>query len=157
NFGMPKTDLLGHMPAAIRVQPSEAQGAPATAPPWEEEGEARDRSLPPIEAREVVIRICDDRTLHEQIRRAIRQRIEAQGVQAFGDALIGHSEEHHGRLAPHFYDSYYFVLAGDPKQDPPVEGYLSEIGYAGRREPPSAPLPAAAAEAAPGAGAAVVC
>src|SRR5204863_5679090 len=124
NFGMPKTDLLGHMPAAIRVQPTEAQAASAGAPPWEEESDQRDRSLPPLEARDVVIRICDDRTLHEQIRRAIRHSIEALGVQAFGDQLIGHSEAQHGRLAPHFYDSYYYILAGDPKQDPPVEGYL---------------------------------
>jgi hypothetical protein len=133
NFGMPKTDLLGYMPSAIRA-PAGAPlvGAP---PPAAEDEDERDRSLPPVEAREVVIRICDDRTLHEQIRRAIRQKIEAEGVQAFGDQLIRHSEAQHDRLAPHFYDSYYYILAGDPKQDPPVEGYLSEIGYAGRSEP----------------------
>jgi hypothetical protein len=48
--------------------------------------------------------------------------------------LISHSEAKYGQLAPEFYDSYYFVLAGDPKQDPPVEGYLAEIGYGGRRD-----------------------
>jgi hypothetical protein len=152
NFGMPKTDLLGSMPESIRARPTEAQ-----APAWAgvEEPETRDRSLPPPEAREVVIRICDDRTLHEQIRRAIRQAIEAQGVQAFGDRLIAHSEAKHGQLAPDFYDSYYFVLAGDPKQDPPVEGYLAEIHYGGRRDG-GVPLaqvitPAAAPGAAPAA------
>lgn len=157
NFGMPKTDLLGHMPDSVRARPAESQ-----APAWAgvEEGEARDRSLPPPEARDVVIRICDDRTLHEQIRRAIRQTIEAQGVQAFGDMLIGHSEAKYGQLAPEFYDSYYFVLAGDPKQDPPVEGYLAEIGYGGRRD--GVPLaqvttPPPAAPAASDAGASVIC
>jgi hypothetical protein len=157
NFGMPKTDLLGHMPDSIRAKLSTEPGS-AGASAWdEEETEERDRSLPPVEARDVVIRICDDRTLHEQIRRAIRQKIEAEGVQAFGDTLIGHSEAHHGRLAPQFYDSYYFVLAGDPKQDPPVEGYLSEIGYAGRREPTGVPLSPSAAAAPAAAPAGVIC
>lgn len=133
NFGMPKTDLLGQMPETIRARSSEA-GVPA-APETGPDDDEPDRSLPPVEAREVVIRICDDRTLHEQMRRAIRQKIEALGVQAFGDLLIAHSEAQHGRLEPSFYDSYYYVLAGDPKQDPPVEGYLGEIGYGGRRDP----------------------
>jgi hypothetical protein len=153
--------LLGHMPDTVRARPAESQ-----APAWAgaEDGDARDRSLPPLEARDVVIRICDDKTLHEQIRRAIRQTIEAQGVQAFGDMLIGHSEAKYGQLASEFYDSYYFVLAGDPKQDPPVEGYLAEIGYGGRRDggvpitqmapPPAAPSVPAGNESA---GAAVIC
>jgi hypothetical protein len=155
SFGMPKTDLLGHMPEAIRARPAEGQ-----APGWTgiEETDARDRSLPPLEARDVVIRICDDKTLHEQMRRAIRQTIEAQGVQAFGDSLISHSEGKYGQLAPEFYDSYYYVLAGDPKKDPPVEGYLSEIGYGGRRD--GVPLTGVTAPAAPpvvDTGAPVIC
>src|SRR5205823_3259226 len=86
NFGMPKTDLLGYMPSSIRAPRSDSDAPPAWAA--EAEGDERDRSLPPLEARDVVIRICDDKTLHEQIRRAIRQKIEEQGVQAFGDLLI---------------------------------------------------------------------
>jgi hypothetical protein len=157
NFGMPKTDLLGSMPESIHAQPSEA---PPAAWSGVEDGGMRDRSLPPPEARDVVIRICDDRTLHEQMRRAIRQTIEAQGVQAFGDLLIAHSEAKHGHLSPDFYDSYYYVLAGDPKQDPPVEGYLAEIGYGGRRDGvPFAQVTAPAPSAAPPAdtGASVIC
>lgn len=127
NFGMPKTDVLG------RLTPPPRRGLsapdPATAP---------DPTLPPTDVREIVMRLCDDRTLHQQVRRAIERRLEELGNQAFGERLREHAlRQHELRLS--FYDPYYLVLAGDPNRG--VVGYLEEIGW--RPEPASA-APAAA-------------
>src|SRR3954451_17583478 len=60
NFGMPKTDILGRLTPPTRRGLAPSEPLPGT-----------DSALPPVDVREIVMRLCDDRTLHQQIRRAI--------------------------------------------------------------------------------------
>src|SRR5262249_2535298 len=76
NFGLPKPDTRGR----LTPQPRRSQ-SPVDAPP------PLDPTMPPVDVREIVMRLCDDRTLHQQIRRAIERRLEELGNQAFGERL----------------------------------------------------------------------
>src|SRR5947209_5233648 len=124
NFGMPKTDVLGR----LTPPPRRGTAAHASTPP------VADPTLPPGEAREIVMRLCDDRTLHQKIRRALERRLEELGNQAFGETLRAHAMRQHEIGLP-FYDQYYLVLAGDPNRN--VIGYLEEIGWRPSAAPPA--------------------
>lgn len=116
NFGMPKTDVLGRLAATSRRTATGSDVAPA----------APDPTVPPPEVREIVMRLCDDRTLQQQIRRATERKLEELGNQAFGQRLREHAQRQHD-LHLGFYDPYYLVLAGDPNRQ--FVGYLEEIGW----------------------------
>ena len=106
-FGMPKTDALGgfntvEMPVA--GMKAEAGG---------------DR--PPLEARDIVQRLCDDRRMLAQVEAAINERLRDEGARALGDRLVAHAVRQKSRWEPAFYDAYYKVLTD----------YLEEINYGG--------------------------
>jgi hypothetical protein len=124
-FGMPKSDALGGFNA---VESPIAGYKPEAANP--------DR--PPLEARDVVQRLCDDRRMQAQIALAIDERLRRDGPRLLGDRLVQHATAQKPLLAPAFYDSYYRVLTD----------YLEEINYGGVDAVP----PAQSAPSAPNAG-----
>src|SRR5262249_54744073 len=132
---MPKTDNLGKL-IPRSGGPANRRGAAGSAPAPDAVG--ADPTLPPAAMREIVTRLCDDRTLHQQIRRALDRRLEELGNQAFGERLREPARGQQERALP-FYDSYYMVLAGDPNRN--VVGYLEEIGWRPQATSASAPLP----------------
>ena len=115
-FGMPKSDALGGF---NRVESPIAGYTPEAANP--------DR--PPLEARDLVQHLCDDRRMQAQIAAAIDERLRADGPHALGDRLVSHATAQKRLLAPAFYDSYYKVLTE----------YLEEINYGGTQAAPPAP------------------
>lgn len=118
-FGMPKSDALGGF---NQVETSPA-GLKAEA--------GADR--PPLQARDIVQRLCDDRRMQEQIRLANDERLRLEGAKVLGDRLVAHAQAQKPQWPPSFYDSYYAVLTE----------YLEEINYGGASMPASASVPIA--------------
>ena len=115
-FGMPKSDALG----GFNTVESPIAGFKA---------EAGSVDRPPLEARDIVQRLCDDRRMQAQIAQAIDERLRAEGARALGDRLVAHANAQKAAWAPGFYNTYYRVLTE----------YLEEINYAGANAAPPAP------------------
>ena len=79
---------------------------------------------PPLEARDIVQRLCDDRRMLAQVEAAINERLRDEGARALGDRLVAHAVAQKPRWESAFYDAYYKVLTN----------YLEEINYAGTGE-----------------------
>ena len=114
-FGMPKTDALGGF-NTVEV-PVAGMKAEAGA----------DR--PPLEARDIVQRLCDDRRMLAQVAAAIDERLRDEGAKGLGDRLVAHAVAQKSRWPLGFYDSYYQVLTD----------YLEEVNYGGSAE--TGPVP----------------
>ena len=110
-FGMAKTDALGEFNSV--ETPIAGFKAEASSP---------DR--PPLEARDIVQRLCDDRRMQAQVSAAIDERMRDSGARALGDGLVAHANMQKARWPLPFYNSYYAVLTD----------YLEEINYAGAQE-----------------------
>ena len=111
-FGMPKSDALG----GFNTVETPVAGMKA---------EAGSPDRPPLEARDIVQRLCDDRRMQAQIASAIDERLRDTGAKALGDRLVAHAGAQKSAWPPAFYNAYYFVLTG----------YLEEINYAGQAAP----------------------
>ena len=83
---------------------------------------------PPLEARDIIQRLCDDRRMQAQIAAAIDKRLRAEGARGLGDRLVAHANRQKTAWTPGFYNAYYKVLTD----------YLEEINYAGTTAAPSA-------------------
>ena len=107
-FGMPKSDALG----GFNSVETPIAGFKA------ETGSA-DR--PPLEARDIVQRLCDDGRMQAQIAAAIDDRLRTEGARGLGDRLVAHANRQKAAWTSGFYNAYYKVLTD----------YLEEINYAG--------------------------
>ena len=107
-FGMPKSDALG----GFNSIETPIAGFKA---------EAGSPDRPPMEARDIVQRLCDDRRMQAQITAAIDERLRDMGGKALGDRLVAHALVQKPAWLPAFYNAYYLVLTN----------YLEEINYAG--------------------------
>jgi len=116
-FGMPKTDALGEFNTVT------APPAPATV---DRGGAGSGEDRPPMEARDIVQRLCDDRRMQAQVAAVIDERLRDTGARALGDRLVAHANTQKARWPLPFYNSYYAVLTG----------YLEEINYGGASEAP---------------------
>ena len=115
-FGMPKSDALG----GFNSVETPIAGFKA-------ESNSADR--PPLEARDIVQRLCDDRRMQAQIGQAIDERLRLDGAKILGDRLVAHANTQKSAWTPGFYNAYYQVLTD----------YLEEINYAGASTAPPAP------------------
>ena len=126
-FGMAKSDALGGFNAVESVVSGFKTDVAAA-------------GRPPLEARDIVQRLCDDRRLLQQIDAAVDERLRAEGPRAFGDRLVQHANEQKTRLNADMYDAYYKVLSD----------YLEQINYGSMDAAISAaPRPAAVKAGAP--------
>ncbi len=107
-FGMAKTDALGEFNSV--ETPIAGFKAEASSP-----------SRPPLEARDIVQRLCDDRRMQAQVSAAIDERLRDIGAHAMGNSLVAHANMQKARWPLPFYNSYYAVLTA----------YLEEINYGG--------------------------
>jgi len=87
-FGMAKTDPLGTFISITGDLAKLMQAA---------ETEAEQSNRPPREAREMVLLLCDQRQLKEQIDRGIQAKLVEQGVQLMGQQLLAHVEQQNAR------------------------------------------------------------
>jgi hypothetical protein len=115
-FGMPKSDALG----GFNSVETPIAGFKA-------ESNSADR--PPLEARDIVQHLCDDRRMEAQIGQAIDERLRSDGAKLLGDRLVAHANIQKSAWTPGFYNSYYKVLTN----------YLEEINYAGAAATPVTP------------------
>ena len=111
-FGMPKSDALG----GFNTVETPIAGFKA---------EAGSPDRPPLEARDIVQKLCDDRRMQAQIAAAIDERLRDLGGRALGDRLVAHALVQKSAWLPAFYNAYYHVLTN----------YLEEINYAGGMAP----------------------
>ena len=80
-FGMPKTDPLGTF---INITGDMAKLIASG------ESEAVQASRPPKEGREIIMNLCDNETLREQLDRGIEGKLHELGVAELGDRLVRH-------------------------------------------------------------------
>ena len=111
-FGMPKTDALG----GFNTVETPIAGFKA---------ESNNADRPPLEARDIIQRLCDDRRMQAQIAAAIDERLRGEGARSLGDRLVAHAKVQKSAWMPGFYNAYYKVLTE----------YLEEINYAGSDSP----------------------
>ena len=109
---MPKSDALG----GFNTVETPVAGFKA---------EAGSPDRPPLEARDIVQKLCDDRRMQAQIAAAIDERLRDLGGKALGDRLVAHALVQKSAWLPAFYNAYYLVLTN----------YLEEINYAGGTAP----------------------
>ncbi len=114
-FGMPKSDALGGF---NRVESPVVGFKP----------EAGGADRPPLEARDIVQHLCDDRRMQAQVAHATDERLRAEGPKTLGNRLVAHANAQKMNWPPAFYDAYYKVLSG----------YLEEINYGGSEPNPPA-------------------
>jgi len=105
-FGMAKSDALGGFNAVESVVVGYKADVSAG-------------GRPPLEARDIVQRLCDDRRLLQQIDAAVDDRLRSEGPRSLGDRLVLHANEQKVKLNPDMYDGYYKVLSD----------YLEQINY----------------------------
>ena len=111
-FGMPKTDPLGtFLTITGDMAKLIAQG----------ETEAVQASRPPKEGREIIMNLCDNETLREQLDRGIEAKLHELGVAELGDRLVDHVKAQERALTPAIYRSYQKAISD----------YLESINYAG--------------------------
>jgi hypothetical protein len=119
SFGFPKTDELGQWRETNQHNIAHAVFGGA---------KREDTTRPPLEALNIVLTLCDKKTLHEQIRNAIELRRKQVGDVAFARAILDHARKQ--QHLP-FYETYYQTLVGDPNAAPPRTGFLENAGLAG--------------------------
>lgn len=117
-FGMPKTDPLGTFIAITGDMAKLMREA-------ETEFELSNR--PPKEAREIVLILCDNPALREQLEQGIEARLHELGVAEMGNLLVGHVQRQEKSLPREIYRPYQQAISD----------YLEQINYAG----PAAPVP----------------
>jgi hypothetical protein len=116
NFGFPKTDELGEWRTLNQWDASTISF----------DGRKRvDSSRPPLEALDLVLTLCDKKTLCQQIERAIQIHRDQIGDIAFARTILSHAQKQKNAGLP-FYETYYQTLVGDPNASPPREGYLQK-------------------------------
>lgn len=126
-FGMPKTDPLGTFVSITGDMAKLMRDA---------ESETEQANRPPREAREIVLILCDNPTLREQLEQGIEAKLHEKGVTELGNLLVGHAQAQKNSLPPVIYRPYQKAISD----------YLEEINYAGPGAPVAvAPVPAAAA------------
>lgn len=118
SFGFPKTDELGQWRETNEHNIAHAQFGDA---------KREDTTHPPLEALNIVLTLCDKKTLHEQIRQTIEVRRKQIGDAAFARAILDHAKKQ--QHIP-FYETFYQTLVGDPNGSPPRTGYLENAGLA---------------------------
>ncbi len=124
-FGMPKTDPLGGF-VAITGDMAKLMREAET----EQESESR----PPKEAHEIVLVLCDNPTLRQQLDQGIEEKLHELGVAELGNRLVAHVQAQQRALPSAIYRPYQKAIAD----------YLEEINYAGNnRAVPVAPVAAA--------------
>jgi len=116
-FGMPKTDPLGTF---INITGDMAKLM------REAESELESASRPPKEAREIVLILCDNPALREQLEQGIENKLHEQGVTEMGNLLVAHVQRQERSLPREIYRPYQSAISD----------YLEQINYAG----PGAPV-----------------
>lgn len=132
-FGMPKTDPLGGFVAITgdmaRLMRDQA----------EKEGRVDDPSRAPLEAREIVLVLCDHPTLKEHLDQGIEEKLHEWGVSEMGNRLVAHVQAQQRALPAALYRPYQRAISD----------YLEQINYSGAGAPvPVNPTPELAAPAA---------
>ena len=118
NFGFPKTDEIGEWRALNEWDATQMTFG----------GKKKlDISRPPLEALDLVLTLCDKKTLLEQIKRAITIKRREIGDVAFAHSLLAHAHRQLAAELP-FYELYYLTLVGDQNASPPIAGYLAKAG-----------------------------
>ncbi len=125
-FGMPKTDPLGGFIAITGDMAKLMREA---------ETEAESASRPPKEAREIVLILCYNPTLRQQLDQGIEEKLHELGVAELGNRLVAHVQAQERALPPAIYRPY----------QQGISDFLEEINYAG----PAAAVPVTPAAAAP--------
>ncbi len=116
-FGLPKTDPLGTF-VSITGDMAKLMRAAET----DQESENR----PPREAREIVLILCDNPTLREQLEQGIEGKLHEMGVTELGNHLVAHARTQERALPAAIYRPYQKAISD----------YLEQINYAG----PGAPV-----------------
>jgi len=93
---------------------------------------------PPKEAREIVLILCDNPTLRQQLDQGIEEKLHELGVAELGNRLVAHVQAQERALPSAIYRPYQQAISD----------FLEEINYAG----PAAALPVAPAAGTNGAG-----
>ena len=114
-FGLPKTDPLGGFG---RIDGDLAQLV------RDAQDVQTQESRPPIEAREMVLLLCDHASIREHIDRGIEQKMIEMGANALGDVLVTHVNAQEKLLPTPIYRPYSKA----------IRDYLEEINYSGGRE-----------------------
>jgi Predicted membrane protein len=111
-FGMPKTDPLGTF---ISITGDMAKLM------REAETEHESANRPPKEAREIVLILCDNPLLREQLDQGIENKLHEFGVAELGNLLVSHVQRQERSLPREIYRPYQQAIAD----------YLEQINYAG--------------------------
>lgn len=111
-FGMPKTDPLGTF---INITGDMAKLIASN------ETEAVQASRPPKEGREIIMNLCDNETLREQLDRGIEGKLHELGVAELGDRLVRHVQAQERALPSAIYRPYQQAISD----------YLERINFAG--------------------------
>jgi hypothetical protein len=123
---MPKTDPLGTFVAITGDMAKLMRDA---------ETELESASRPPKEAREIVLLLCDNPALKQQLDQGIEEKLHEWGVTEVGNRLVAHAQVQEKALPPAIYRPYQKAISD----------YLEEINYAG----PGAAVPVNPVAAAP--------
>jgi hypothetical protein len=111
-FGMPKTDPLGTF---INITGDMAKLIASG------ESEAVQASRPPKEGREIIMNLCDNETLREQLDRGIEGKLHELGVAELGERLVRHVQAQERALPSAIYRPYQQAISD----------YLERINFAG--------------------------
>ncbi len=128
-FGMPKTDPLGTFIAITGDMAKLIREA---------ETESEQSNRPPKEAREIILILCDNPTLREQLQQGIEAKLHELGIAGLGDKLVLHVQSQERILPSMIYRPYQKAISD----------YLERINYAGFGNSPAltvaspAPIPA---------------
>lgn len=117
-FGMPKTDPLGTF---ISITGDMARLMREAESPQEQ------ANRPPKEARELVLLLCDNPTLRQQLDQGIENKLHELGVTEMGNRLVAHVQAQERILPAPVYRPYQKA----------VSDYLEHINYAGPGGPPA--------------------
>ena len=121
-FGMPKTDPLGTFIAITGDMAKLIRDA---------ESEQEQANRPPKEAREIILILCDNPTLREQLQQGIEGRLHELGITEMGNLLVRHVQSQEKILPPVIYRPYQKAISD----------YLERINYAGPGGAPAVTAP----------------
>lgn len=111
-FGMPKTDPLGTF---ISITGDMAKLIA------QDESAVVQASRPPKEGREIVMNLCDNETLREQLDQGIEAKLHELGVAELGERLVRHVQAQERALPSAIYRPYQKAISD----------YLEKINFAG--------------------------
>ncbi|HET6381927.1 MAG TPA: tubulin-like doman-containing protein [Armatimonadota bacterium] len=122
-FGMPVDRTVGQLLSVGKDLKWEADESP------NQEGPANPR--PPMEAHDIILNLCQDKTLLGGVRRGIESRIVHLGGGPFASALAAHAEEQKKRELS-FYEAYRlrlirFMTERNLRPDAAVEGQPARV------------------------------